>query len=135
MFAHLLVPIDLSDGSRRSLQIVQTLPASRVTILHVIHRVPGLPTAELQPFYKRLRRQAEGVVARAAAALAASGLRVRHMVTVGEPGREILRVAAARRADLIVLGSHRLDPRAGEGLGTTSYRVALACRCPVLLVK
>ena len=135
MFAHVLVPIDLSHRSRRSLRIVETLPTKRVTLLHVIHRIPGLPSAELRPFSSRLRRQAERVVERAAAALAASGMRVQHAVTIGDPALEILRVAAVRRADLVVLGSHRLAPRPGQGLGTTSYKVALACACPVLLVK
>jgi nucleotide-binding universal stress UspA family protein len=135
MFAHVLVPIDLSNRSTRLLRIVETLPTKRVTLLHVIHQVPGVPTTELRPFYKRLRAQAERVVERAAAALSASGLRVQHAVTIGDPAREILRVAAGRRADLVVLGSHRLGPRPGQGLGTTSYKVALACGCPVLLVK
>jgi nucleotide-binding universal stress UspA family protein len=135
MFAHALVPIDLSDRSRRSLQAVGSLPVKRVTVLHVIHRIPGLPAGELRPFYQRLRRQAEPVVARAATTLAAAGLRVQRVITIGEPAREILRIATVRRADLIVLGSHRLRPRPGGGLGTTSYRVALACDCPVLLVK
>jgi nucleotide-binding universal stress UspA family protein len=135
MFTHVLAPIDLSDQSRRSLQIVESLPVKRVTLLHVIHRIPGLPGAELRPFYQRLRRKAEPIVERAAAALVAAGLRVQCAVTIGEPAREILRIATVRRADLVVMGSHRLAPRPGEGLGTTSYRVALACRCPVLLVK
>jgi nucleotide-binding universal stress UspA family protein len=135
MFAHVLVPIDLSARSARVLQIVESLPTKRVTLLHVIHQVPGLPAAELRPFYKRLRGRAERVVQRAAARLSASGLRVQHAVTIGDPPREILRQAASRRADLVVLGSHRLGPRPGQGLGTTSYKVALACGCPVLLVK
>ena len=135
MFAHVVVPIDLSVRSTRSLRIVELLPTKRVTLLHVIQRVPGLPAAELRPFYARLRRKAEGVVERAAASLAASGLRVQHTVTIGDPAREILRFAAARRADLVVLGSHRLERKPGYGLGTTSYKVALACGCPVLLVK
>jgi len=135
MFTHVLVPIDLSDRSTRVLRIVEMLPTKRVTILHVIHQVRGLPTAELRPFYKRLRERAERVVRRAAATLSASGPRVQHAVTIGDPPREILRLAAARRADLVVLGSHRLGTRPGQGLGTTSYKVALACGCPVLLVK
>jgi nucleotide-binding universal stress UspA family protein len=135
MFTHVLVPIDLSERSTRSLRIVEALPTKRVTLLHVIHRVPGLPAAELRPLYARLRRKAEGVVERAAASLAASGLRVAHVVTIGDPALEILRFAAARRADLVVLGSHRLGPKPGQGLGTISYKVALACGCPVLLVK
>jgi nucleotide-binding universal stress UspA family protein len=111
MFAHVLVPIDLSDRSTRSLRIVEALSTRRVTVLHVIHRVPGVPAAELRPFYTRLRRQAERVVERAAAALAASGLQARSAVTIGDPALEILRVAAVRRADLVVLGSHRLGPK------------------------
>jgi len=82
-----------------------------------------------------LRRRAEQVVERAANTLAASGLRVSQVVTIGDPAREIVRLAAARRADLVVLGSHRIAPGPGQGLGTTSYKVAIACSCPVLLVK
>jgi len=134
-FPHVLVPIDLSEQSSRTLRIVGTLPASRVTLLHVIHRVPGLRATEFRGFYARLRRRAEGVVERAAGTLAASGLRVSCMVTIGDPAREIVRVAAARRADLVVLGSHRIGTGPGQGLGTTSYKVAIACPCPVLLVK
>ena len=38
--------------------------------------------------------------------------------------------------DLIVLGSHTIEPgNAARGWGTTSYKVGLLCRCPVLLVK
>jgi universal stress protein E len=135
MFAHVLVPIDLRERSERTLRLVTTLPAKRVTLLHVIQRVPGLSAAELRPFYAKLRRQADQVVTRAATTLAASGLRVRRAVTIGDPPREILRVANARGVDLVILGSHRLGPRPGEGLGTTSYKVALAAPCPVLLVK
>jgi nucleotide-binding universal stress UspA family protein len=134
-FAHVLVPIDLSARRAHILRIVGTLPARRITLLHVIHQVPGVPVAELRPFYTRLRHKAERVLERAAASLAASRVRVGHVVTIGDPALEILRVAVVRRADLLVLGSHRLAPKPGQGLGTTSYKVALACRCPVLLVK
>jgi len=135
MFAHVLAPIDLSQQSARCLDMVKALPAKRVTLLHVIQRVPGLPAAELRPFYARLRQRAEQVVDRAAASLSEAGLRVSRVVTVGDPAREIVRVAGARRTDLVVLGSHRLGPRPGQGFGTTSYKVALVCPCPVLLVK
>jgi len=135
MFPHVLVPIELGDRSTRVLRIVETLPSRRVTLLHVIHRVPGLQANEFRSFYKRLQRKAERVVAKAATTLAASGLRVQQAVTIGDPPAEIVRMAATRRADLVVLGSHRIGPRPGQGLGTTSYKVAIACACPVLLVK
>jgi nucleotide-binding universal stress UspA family protein len=134
-FPHVLVPIDLSEQSTRTLRIVETLPARRVTLLHVIHRIPGVRATEFKGFYARLQRRAERVVERAATTLAESGFRVQHIVKVGDPVREIVRVAAMRRADLVVLGSHRIAPGAGRGLGTTSYMVAIGCPCPVLLLK
>ena len=39
MFAHVLVPIDLSARGARVLQIVERLPTKRVTLLHVIHQI------------------------------------------------------------------------------------------------
>ena len=37
---------------------------------------------------------------------------------------------------LIILGSQKIDPaRPGQGWGTTSYKVGILCRCPVMLVK
>src|SRR5262249_17850453 len=101
MFPHILVPIELGDRSTRVLRIVETLPARRVTLLHVIHRVPGLQANEFRSFYKRLQRKAERVVEKAATTLAASGLRVQQAVTIGDPPAEIVRMAATRRADLV----------------------------------
>lgn len=135
MFTHVLAPIDLSPQGARGLELIMTLPTKRVTLLHVIQRVPGLPAAELRPFYARLRRRADEVVQRAADTLLAAGLRVSRSIVIGEPAAEIIRAAATRRVDLVVLGSHRLGLRPGQGLGTTSHKVALACPCPVLLVK
>ena len=63
---------------------------------------------------------------------------IRPVVLVGDPAPDILRYATRNRVDLIVMGSHPVDPTrraAGVGWGTTSYKVALLCTCPVMLVK
>ena len=50
--------------------------------------------------------------------------------------RVIVKPAAARKIDLIVMGSHKVAPGPpSAGWGTTSYKVGIFCRCPVLLVK
>jgi universal stress protein A len=47
-----------------------------------------------------------------------------------------VRTAAALRADLIVLPSHRVNPSmVGRDWGTISYKVGILAQCPVLLVK
>lgn len=61
---------------------------------------------------------------------------VRTELTIGEPAREIVRLATKRRADLVVIGSHKVRPgRPATGWSTTSYKVGVFCRCPILLVK
>ena len=138
-FTHILVPIDLSDRNERTLETALALARgspARVTLLHVIHRVTGLPLVELRSFYARIEKTARPRLDRAARRFADAGLRVRTEVLVGEPTREIVRSAARRRVDLIVMGSHRVNlTRPATGLGTTSYRVTALCACPVLLVK
>jgi nucleotide-binding universal stress UspA family protein len=139
MFDHFLVPLDLGLGNERQLRAVLALARgtrARVTLLHVIQRVPKIPARELRAFYERLARTSRLRLARVEARLAAAGLPARTLVLVGDPPAEIVRVAARRRVDLIVMGSHRHDPtRPGGGWGTTSYKVGLLCRCPILLMK
>src|SRR3972149_1986208 len=57
MFKHILVPIDLSDGTARTLATALGLArqsGARVTLLHVVQRVPHIPLGELAGFYRRL---------------------------------------------------------------------------------
>ena len=139
MFRHLLVPIDLSQRNTRALRTAGVLARqspARVTLLHVIEPIAHIPVAELERFYARLEGSARRRLDAAAARLARSGVRARGVVVMGRPAAEIVRFAAAERVDLIVLRSHRVDPRrSGMGWGTTSYAVGIACRCPILLVK
>ena len=139
MFKHILVPIDLSDQNARTLRTALDLAISsraRVTLLHVVHHVAKIPFREMRAFYQRLVTTSKGRLGRAAAPFIAKGLAVRSEVLIGEPAREIVHLAAARKVDLVVMGSHRVDPvRHTRGWGTTSYKVGIFCQCPILLVK
>ena len=107
-----------------------------MTLMHVVQQVPRLTPAEMRTFYDRLVKTSRRKLARAAKLFTVRGVAVRSEVCVGEPAREIVRAATAARSDLIVMGSHRVNPkRRGMGWGTTSYKVGILCRCPVLLVK
>jgi universal stress protein A len=139
MFKHILVPIDLSDRNSRILAIALTLAQqsrARVTLVHVIHRVANVPQVELREFYRELRQKSERKLALAEKRFGRGGVAVRAAVLIGEPAVEIIKTAARHRVDLIVMGSHRVDPRRpGRGLGTTSYKVGIGCPCPIMLVK
>src|SRR5262245_58031958 len=139
VFERILVPIDLSDRNTRTIDVALALARqnrARVTLCHVIQRVRDIPSAELRRFYRRLEATSSRTLARVARRFAPHAVPVATLVSIGEPAREIVRLAAGRRIDLIVMGSHKV--RAGHGAagwGTISYKVGIFCRCPVLLVK
>ena len=138
MFSHILVPLDLSERNERALAAARALAkrlGARVTLLHVVQAVPRLPVRELQAFYRRLTAESERRLKRAAQEFERAGLRVRTESCIGNPPSEIVRRASRRRADLIVMASHRVDPKHPTGWGTTSYKVGILSQCPILLVK
>jgi universal stress protein A len=139
-FKHILVPIDLSARNARALATALALAraeGARVTLLHVVQRIEDLSATEMQAFARRLERRAAKRLQEAARPFAAAGVPVDGAVLTGVPPREIARFAAAKKADLIVINSHRVEglARPGHGLGTTSYQVAMLCPCPILLLK
>jgi nucleotide-binding universal stress UspA family protein len=137
MFKHLLVPIDLSDRNTRLLGIAVSLARAsraRVTLFHVVQRIANTSPREFASFYRKLEDKSYRTLATVAGQLSAAGVRVRTAVVIGDPAREIVRAALARKADLVVMGSHKVLPES-RGWGTTSYKVGIACQCPILLVK
>jgi nucleotide-binding universal stress UspA family protein len=139
MFTRILVPIDLSDRNERTLRMAFALARQNqgsVTLVHVIQELAGAQDQELQTFYQRLLQTAESKLRQAARRFARGEVPVRTEVVIGDPSREIVRAASKHRASLVLMGSHRVDPRrAGRGWGTISYRVGILVACPVLLVK
>jgi nucleotide-binding universal stress UspA family protein len=99
--------------------------------------VSGIPVAELKSFYNQLEAKAHARLKATLREHAPPGVDARAVVLLGEPARDVVRWADRNRVDLIVIGSHSVESRDEPrvGWGTTSYKVALLCRCPVLLVK
>jgi nucleotide-binding universal stress UspA family protein len=56
-------------------------------------------------------------------------------VAVGEPVKQILRIAEENRADLIVMGAKARTSLAGNVPHTKAYRVVTGAPCPVLTVR
>ena len=56
-------------------------------------------------------------------------------VAVGEPVRQILRIAEETKADLIIMGAKARGSLAGNVPHTKAYRVVCGARCPVLTVR
>jgi len=139
MFEKILVPVDLSGQNETALEHARELAdhaRGQVTLLHVIETIEDVPFEELEEFYQRLESRATEGLDRLAREIGAGGIAVHRQVVYGKRVREIVRFAADDGSDLIVLGSHPVDPnRPREGWITLSYQVAILAACPVLLVK
>jgi hypothetical protein len=67
---------------------------------------------------------------------AEAGIQVAQEVIFGRRAVSIVDYASDAKADLLILGSHRISSdNPPKNLLTLSYQVSLMCQCPVLLVK
>lgn len=82
-----------------------------------------------------MRPHAHDDVALAHAFLRARGIDSTMRIAYGEPAEEIVKEAAARRSDLIVVGTRGLGPLGRLLLGSVSRRVAELAPCPVAVVS
>lgn len=137
-YERILVPVDLTEKNREALRHAREwVPeGGELVLLHVIEELQDIPFEELESFYRRLEERAVRKLARLAESLEGVDAEIRQEVVYGKRAREIVHFAEERSMDLIVLGSHPIDPDVpGEGWATLSYQVAILARCPVLLVK
>ena len=157
-YSHLLVPVDFSEHSKRTIEYATQLAGFTGGTLHVLHVCQ--PIESRAGFYRpqRLLRSSEAIsvehelvknlleTARREAneqlslitqQMIAKGLKAQPVLRVGNPDEEIVRVAKELEADLIVIGSHGYRGR-GIGrllLGSTAERVVQYASCAVLVVK
>ena len=142
-FQTIVVAIDFSDGADDALAAARALASDASAQVHLLHVLPdpapplwtdGIPPVDLPAI---AQTWTEGATRQLAALAASSGFdpaRVTTAVAIGTPAHEIVRYAASRRAEVIVLGSH------GHGLvrrfliGSVADRVVRQAHCPVMVV-
>jgi nucleotide-binding universal stress UspA family protein len=117
---------------------------ARLTLLYVLEGVPQLEAAvrmarmdwrEFQEHLEKSARQSLHDAAIAAAGPGQDGVVWEEMVASGKPYREILDVAAAKGARLIVMGIHGQSVIERMFFGSTALHVVQQARCPVLTVR
>jgi nucleotide-binding universal stress UspA family protein len=139
LFRRILVPVDFARGSQTAVQTAVGLlggAEGEIHLLHVIETIDHIGFWSLRPFYRELRKAAVARMAPMVAKLSRGGVNAAWEILRGHRVEVILEYAVEKRADLIVLGSHRVERGSTpSGWSTVSYRVAIFAPCPVLLVK
>ncbi len=137
----ILYPTDFSENAAAAwpyaLQMAEQLGAE-VLLLHV---APGpypapetfLTAEQWREVFAAQRKEAEAQLKTLAST--APEVRAQILVTRGVPFLEIVRVAAERKADLIVMGTHGRTGLAHALMGSVAEKVVRMAACPVLTVR
>lgn len=137
-YTNLLVPVDFTEKNQAAVATATNLTAEQgeVTLLHVIEPIHGSGHQELQQFFAELEQSAREKMSAMARGIDRSGITVHQRIVFGRRGPVIAQFAAENNIDLLVLSSHRIDPKNPlASWGTLSYQVATVAPCPVLLEK
>jgi nucleotide-binding universal stress UspA family protein len=141
-FTRILCAIDFSGCSMAALEYATSLASqsrARLDVLSVVQLIPMYDMTGAVPlYYPGLLDDLKADIAAkldAAAAGVPPGIPVDRFVTAGTPHREIVRVAAERKADLVVLGAYSHGAIDHLFFGSTTNHVVRQARCPVLTVR
>lgn len=142
LFRRIVCGIDFSDSSGRALQHTLSLAAEtggHVTLIHSVEWMADVvPTHSIFDF-KALGASLVSEAGTRLERLVPSETRewcdVETIVCTGKPYQEILRLAAERQADLIVLGVQGRGAVDRMLFGSTTQHVVRKALCPVLTVR
>jgi nucleotide-binding universal stress UspA family protein len=143
-FRRIVHPSDFSPASRpafrKSLELAKSHRA-QLFVVHVLSMLPVIPDAYVAPtvwddLERGQRTTAQRQLSRLVAAAKTAGVRASGVVLdIGVTHEQIVRFARARRADLIVMGTHGRSGLTRALLGSVASRVLATARCPVLTVR
>ena len=146
-YKRILCPVDFSDSSMHALKYAKSLAQEADGHLTVLHVVPpefdhaagmvGIAYDSSRTIRDFLKEREEALRERLQEAVsgAADFCTVESMTTQGKPSREILRVAAERQSDLIVMGVQGRGAADLLFFGSTTQHVVRDAACPVLTLR
>ena len=139
MFKNILVPVDLTKKNKQALDIavkIALTAKSKVYLLHVVETIAATSFSEFEDFYRNLEERAKKYIDKLIATCKKSNLPIEGKITFGNRVVEILSFAGKNKIDLIVMNSHKVNPKEPtEHWGTISHKVGILSQCPVMLVK
>ncbi|ETX01331.1 MAG: hypothetical protein ETSY1_07695 [Candidatus Entotheonella factor] len=135
--SHFLVPLDFSEHADQTLDYAIDLAQqvqARLTLLHVIH-VPAWAGRDFTLQIAELETDTERAMQAPLNRVRAAGLSAVNVVRQGVPWHQIVEVAKARQADLILMSTHGHTGLHHVLLGSVAERVVRHAPCPVLITR
>lgn len=144
MYKSILVPVDVSEDelTRQVIPFVQAHAVNNIAKVHFLTVIPsfpyystlGLAYAAEMPEQKELLLKAAEKLNDIVKLFKLPEQKVQVHIVSGSPKDQILRLAEAIEADLIIIASHRPDITTYL-LGSNAAAVVRHAKCPVLVVR
>ncbi|MFN7891433.1 MAG: universal stress protein [Pirellula sp.] len=127
----ILCPVDFSACSEVALEVAGRLaePKKSKVILLNVADAKSEPTSLADAFTKNARSRLENRL------LADEALTVEHLNLKGNPAEVILHIAKAKKADMIVMGTHGRSGWSKLMMGSVAQEVMKEAHCPVITVR
>ena len=145
-FRRVLCAIDFSASSMRALDYATSIAqeaGGQLVVMHVLEMLPeemGLESSwagqkTIGEYLAAARADSQAKLEAAVSEGARDYCEVQTVMASGKPYREILREAAARKSELLVLGVHGRNPFDLLLFGSTAQQLVRHAGCPVLTVR
>jgi nucleotide-binding universal stress UspA family protein len=138
MYQRILVAVENSPADQTILNHVRGLAALTGAELLLVHVADGFAARHFNDLELRESEEMQkdrAYLDRLSTELAAHNLRVSTELAMGDPATELIRLAEARRVDLIAMSTHGHRGLNDLLRGTTVSRVRHEVRIPVLLLR
>ena len=138
MFKRILVAIDGSEHSKRSLSCARELAERFGASLWLVHSYPQ--TSDLRSYDQfekliaRRKREGQSILDQARKILGEINFEINEELLEGPEAEAILSVAEIQKIDLILMGTRGLGSFEGMLVGSVSRKVTYHAFCPVMLV-
>jgi universal stress protein A len=140
----ILCPTDFSEHSYKAANAASELASEFSATVHVLHVVPLIPTMsdpgvapgdfDVDMYQQELEKTAQQDLQEVIHEKMPKESTVRAIVAHGDVASEIVRVADAEDADIIVIATHGTTGWRHFVLGSVAERVVRHATCPVLMV-
>ncbi len=138
MYKHILIPLENSSADQAILDHVKLLARLTGAKLLLMHVADGWAARHFERLHLAESdeiKQDRAYLAQRQQELAAEGFEVDHVLAMGEPSDEIIKLARDRKVDLIAMATHGHRLLGDLIFGQTADKVRHVVEMPVLLLK
>jgi nucleotide-binding universal stress UspA family protein len=140
MFTNIMLAVDGSEhgyhAAKHTGDMARAFKVNTVEIINVLEPVASyLSEFHKEQAFEQHLKHGEAILQKAAEMVGTIPGTVHTEVLIGSPAEEIIKMAADRKVDLIVMGSRGLGTLVGLLLGSQINKVISHAHCPVLVVR